>query len=125
MNNHNTANENSGEDSSSGGGLLVVEIVFLMLSLVLLAAIILYGMSMYIQKKKNQATAAESVSFINDQESYKDEPNISPHRDSVMDPFPRRHHSSSSDPFVAVVGGGESTRQASRMPSALEPVEIC
>lgn len=121
----NSYNIGANESQSSGrNGFLIVEIIFLVLCLVLFAALILSGFSRYVENKKRQAATAESVNFINDQEPYEDEPNISPHRDSVIDPFPKRFHSSSSDPFVSLVET-ESTRKASRAHNALEPVEIC
>jgi hypothetical protein len=111
----------SSSTASSSSGLLVVEIIFLMLSLVSLAALLLFGLSKYVQNRKRQDAGGEGVSFVNAQETYRDEPNISPHRDSTIDPFPSRFRSSSSDPFFQ----SETTRRASRAQETLEPVEIC
>ena len=123
---NNTNYNIAGEDESSDQtGPLAVEIVFLVVFLVVLAAIILSGFSRYVYYKTWQGATAECVSFIDVQEPYRDERNISPHRDSVTDPFPGRFHASSSDPFVSVLEETAPTRKASRSPSALEPVEIC
>lgn len=112
-------------------------LVLLVLGFLLLAAIFLSCFCLLLQHRKQRAGATESTQFIDGEGSYRDEPNISPHRDSVADPFPKRFHSSSSDPFASMVAEQhEQTRQASRnrypvmsLPAnekeRLEHVEIC
>ena len=139
------ASNNTGEDSSN---VVVVEVFLISIVLVALVILGLTCGSMYFRCQQNQCDVAENAQFAiqnHDGESYQDEPNQSPHRDSVKDAFPRRLHSSpSSDPFVSVIESraGDSTRQASRasqpspissLPppqdedcdSVMTPVEIC
>ena len=141
----NTSNNNTGEDSSN---MVVVEVFLISIALVAFVAIGLTCGRMCFRRQQNQRDMVESAQFTiqnHNGESYRDEPSLSPSRDSVKDPFPRRFHSSSSsDPFVAVMEsrGGDSTRQVSRasqprpissLPppqdedcdSVMTPVEIC
>ena len=131
--------------SSGDSNMVVLEVFLLSLSLVLFVAVVLSCFSIYLQRQKKQRAMAESAQFAShssDEDSYRDEPNIiSPHRDSVTDPFPRRLYSSSSDPFASLIAAqsSDSTRQASRAPNPImvippneedgennmTPVEIC
>lgn len=137
--------------SSEGESTTIAKEGFLLsIGLVLLVAIVLSCLSVYLKRQKKQRAMVEGAQFgNNDDDSYRDEPNIAPHRDSNADPFPRRLYSSSSDPFAslgassAMPESSDLTRSATRVPTSspivanrlpndggggdgyMTPVEIC
>lgn len=121
------------ESQQSPAKTAVWEAVLLAIGLVLLVVILLCALNILLHHRRRK----DGGTYLDRDEVYRDEPNIAPYRDST-ESIPNRHHTSSSDPFTAMmVAESEPTRQISRMPNPkylasedeesnqLQPVELC